>query len=235
MKEKLVKIGAKIVHPREKYIRSVYFMCDRNIKGFFRIRDEAGKVFLTAKTYNKDSNFPEEYELSINEDFNKALALFNAIGLTKKALQESYREKWIHKLAHEITFDTIPGIPTYMEIDCDKEEKLNKLIDLLDLDRSKMRYGSFDRTYEEYYGIDRDTINNHTPFLTFKGILKEIHPTKNKQLLIKIATEQKGMGLSMEDFHDDNRLMVRQLSKRKRTSRISLSKRRSYNRLLELV
>lgn len=213
-KQKLIKIGAKMVHPMKKYERSVYFMCDRKIKGYFRIRDEAGKVFLTAKNYSKDSDFPEEFEISINEDFNKAMNLFDAIGLTKKAFHESYREKWNHDLAHEITFDTLPGLPTYMEIDCDSEEHLNELINVLNLDKNKMRYGAYDRTCYEYYGIPKETINDHTPFLTFKNILKEIDPQKNKNLLIKIASEQNELGISSEYLQYDCPSLVKNLNKR---------------------
>jgi hypothetical protein len=74
------------------------------------------------------------------------------IGIKQKAFQESYREKWKHPLVNEITFDNIPGIPTYMEVEAETEEKMNQMIDMLKLDKSKMRFGSFDRTYEEYYG-----------------------------------------------------------------------------------
>lgn len=74
----------------------------------------------------------------------------------------------------------------YMEIDCTSEEKLNKLIEKLELDKSKMRFGSFDNTYEEYYGISKDVINNNTPSLTFKNIMKEIKPKKNLDLLKKV-------------------------------------------------
>ena len=35
--------------------------------------------------------------------------------------------------------------------------------------------------------------NNTTPSLSFKNISNEIHPTKNKELLIKIAAEQQQM------------------------------------------
>jgi hypothetical protein len=78
-----------------------------------------------------------------------------------------------------------------MEIDCTSEEKLNKLIEKLELDKSKMRFGSFDNTYEEYYGISKDVINNNTPSLTFKNILKEIKPTKNQELLKKVFKSYK--------------------------------------------
>ena len=59
------------------------------------------------------------------------------------------------------------------------EEKLNKLIEKLELDKSKMRFGSFDNTYEEYYGIPKDVINYSTPNLTFANIENEIHPLKS--------------------------------------------------------
>lgn len=212
MKQKLIQIGAKLVHPMKKYVRSVYFMCNRDTKGYFRIRDEAGKVYLTAKKYSKSNDFPEEFEISINEDFTKAMSLFDAIGLTKKAFHESYREKWEHPLAHEITFDTIPGIPTYMEIDCDSEKKLNELIKLLDLDKNKMRFGAYDRTYNEYYGIEREVINDQTPLLTFKNILTEIKPIKNQELLVKIASEQRELGLSHEELVLANPKLIKKLS-----------------------
>ena len=78
-----------------------------------------------------------------------------------------------------------------MEVDCTSEENLNKLIEKLELDKSKMRFGAFDATYEEYYGITKETINNMTPSLTFKNILKEIKPKKNKDLLKKIYESYK--------------------------------------------
>ena len=237
IKKKLAEIGAKMVHPMKKYVRSVYFMCDRNIKGYVRIRDEGGKVYLTAKKYSKSAKFPEEFELSINQDFNRAMDFFDAIGLVKKAFHESYREKWEHSLAHEITFDTVPGLPTYMEIDCDSKEKLNNLIDLLNLDKSKMRFGAYDKTYNEYYGIPTEVINDQTPFLTFKNIINEIKPTKNKDLLAKIASKQKELGISLADLTLENPTLVKKLNKinnnnnnnNNNISRISTHNRIHYN------
>ena len=215
LRHKLKEIGATEVHPMKKYIRSVYYMCDPKIQGYMRIRDEGGKVFITSKNYAKNKDFPEEHEIAIEEDFNKAMQLFDSIGMTKKAFQESYREKWKHELAHEITFDTVPGLPTYMEVDCETEEKLNKMIDLLKLDKAKMRHGAFDRTYNEYYDIDRDVINNQTPFLTFKNILNEIKPKKNKELLIKLATEQKELGISLKQHFNHYPKLIYRLVKLK--------------------
>ena len=35
MRNKLQDIGAKEAYPLKKYIRSVYYMCDHNVKGLF--------------------------------------------------------------------------------------------------------------------------------------------------------------------------------------------------------
>ena len=131
------------------------------------------------------------YICQISEDFKTGRNFLKSLNLEERAFQESYREKWSHPKAHEITFDTLPGLPVYMEVDCDTLENLNFLIDLLQLNKTKMRYGAFDRTYNEYYDIDKDIINNHTPSLTFKNIMSELKPKKNKKLLQKLAEIQK--------------------------------------------
>jgi hypothetical protein len=97
------------------------------------------------------------------------------------------REKWSHPLAHEITFDIVPGLPIYMEIDCTSEANLNKLVALLDLDKSNMKYGSFDKTYTEYYDIPSDTIIHKTPSLTFKDVAGQIKPNKNLPMFREIT------------------------------------------------
>ena len=56
-----------------------------------------------------------------------------------------------------------------MELDCDSEANLDKLMKLLGLQKKDIRYGAFDATYNEYYGIEKDVINTKTPYLTFKN------------------------------------------------------------------
>jgi adenylate cyclase class 2 len=182
MREKLKNIGASRVHDRIMLRRSVFQLCNSKIRGYARVRDDGVGVSMTSKTY-ADPNFPEENEVQIKEDYETGVKFMESLGLDKKAEQESYREKWKHDLVHEITFDTLPGLPTWMEIDCTSEENLNQAIELLNLDKSKMRFGAFDLTYNEYYGIEQDVINNKTPYITFANIINEIKPIKNKDLL----------------------------------------------------
>ncbi len=192
VKKILEKVGAKKVHDRIMFKRTIFNRCDTTIRGYSRVRDEGKEVTMTSKMF-KDPKYPEEHEVTIKEDYETGVNFLKSLGLDVKAVQESYREKWSHPLANEITFDDLPGLPTYMEVECASEENLNKLIETLGLDKSKMRYGVYDATYEEYYGIPRDTLNNKTPSLTFANIINEIKPSKNMDLLRKM---HKSYGLS---------------------------------------
>ena len=185
VKKILLSINAKKVHSNIMFRRAVFHLCNQNIKGFARVRDEGKSITMTSKIY-KDEKFPEENEVEIKGSFDDGCNFIKSLGLQLKAFQQSYREKWSHPLAHEITFDHIPGLPVYMEVDCKTEKNLNKLIELIGLDKSKMRYGAFDATYLEYYGIEKQIINDKTPSLTFANILNEIKPTKNQKLLENI-------------------------------------------------
>lgn len=188
IKNKLRENGAKKIHDPLKFYRLIFKRCEErgDKPGFVRIRDEGKKITMTTKIFN-DKKFPEEREVTINESFEKGCEFLKAIGIEEKSYQETMREKWSHDLAHEITFDIVPGLPIYMEIDCTSEENLNKLVSLLELDKSNMKYGSFDKTYTEYYNIPSDTIIHKTPSLTFKDVGAQIKPNKNLSMFREIT------------------------------------------------
>jgi hypothetical protein len=50
-----------------------------------------------------------------------------------------------------------------------------------------MKYGSFDKTYTEYYDISSDTIIHKTPSLTFKDVGAQIKPNKNVPMFREIT------------------------------------------------
>jgi hypothetical protein len=197
MRKKLNELGATIVHKKKIYKRRIFGRCDNTIPGYSRVRKEGPNTTMTIKVY-KDPKFPEEHEVIIKDDFETGVAFMNALGVETKAYQESIREKWSHPLVHEITFDTLPGLPTYMEVDCTSEANLNEAIKLLGLDESKKRFGAFDHTYLEYYDIPRDVINNKTPSLTFLNIQNEIKPTKNLDLFKKITEKHNAIGKKIQ-------------------------------------
>jgi adenylate cyclase class 2 len=231
MKEKLKAIGATQVHKNMKYIRSAFGLCNSD-KGYVRVRTEGDNVTMTSKLYT-DPKFPEEFEVTIKEDFETGLKFLQSIGTIHKAFQETFREKWAHPDVHEIVFDTIPGLPTYMEIDCTSEDDLNRMVEKLGLDKSRMRFGAFGDTYQEYYGIEPSLINNKTPSLTFNNITKEIFPTKNKELLEKVAKEQQEMlanYLQMSRIKAVNKMMLREKSHKSKSKHHSRKHSKRYSR-----
>ena len=194
IKKKLKENGAKQVHGPLKFYRLIFKRCEEkgDKPGFVRIRNERNKITMTTKIFN-DKKFPEEREVTINESFEKGCEFLRAIGIEEKSYQETMREKWSHPLVHEVTFDIVPGLPIYMEIDCTSEANLNKLVSLLELDKSNMKYGSFDKTYTEYYDIASDNIIHKTPSLTFKDVGTQIKPNKNVELFHEITKLNKSI------------------------------------------
>jgi adenylate cyclase class 2 len=190
----LKEIGGKRVHKMFKMIRCAYELCagDTSAKGFARVRTEYSGTTMTVKIYN-NKDFPEEYEISIKEDFETGKKFLDALNLKVKAYQETYREKWRVPIedVNEITIDLWPGLPPYMEIDCNSEKALNKVIKLFNVSKDKISYGPSARKYESYYGIDPKVINEKTPRLTFKDVKKQIIPLKNKELFNKVFEKYK--------------------------------------------
>ena len=192
---KMKALGAKLSQPNTIYKRCMYGLCDVK-KGYVRVRDEGNKTTLTAKIY-KDSQFPQEYELDIKNDFENGKAFLNALNLTEKSYHETMREKWNLPLGKspsdncEIAFDSIPGIPLYVEIECKSKANLNKAIKKLDLNNSKKYFGSYGKCYVEYYGMSENDINNDISSLTFANIETELKPyIKKNQDLLKDVSRQ---------------------------------------------
>ena len=91
-----------------------------------------------------------------------------------KSQIETTREKWKHPKANEIVFDTWPGIPEFMELDCKTEENLHYLIKKLEVPTKNILYSGVDTLYKEYYGISKHQLNEKTPSLTYKNVNKEL-------------------------------------------------------------
>ena len=88
-----------------------------------------------------------------------------------------------------------------MEIDCTDEDKLNKLVSLLKLDKKNMHYGSYDKTFTEYYGIPSQKIIDKTPKLTFEQVKGQISPRKNNKLFKEIVELNKKINVSKMDSY----------------------------------
>ena len=109
------------------------FMINEN--KWLRLRQSNDKVLLTSKHIleKKNTNFQNvletEIEVSSLEETN---LLLESIGIAKRSYQEKIRYSYKYKSA-EIEVDIWPLLKPYMEIECDDENTINELIDLLDV------------------------------------------------------------------------------------------------------
>jgi adenylate cyclase class 2 len=191
LRKNIKDIGGKLIHPLMLYKRYGFFLINKNKKGYARVRQENGKVTMTIKTYD-ESKYANEYEVELNSSLEEAKEFMINAGFKLKAYHETLREKWKVEGCSEIVIDTIPGIPTYVELECNNEENIKKLAQKLNLDYSKAEYGGFDKQFVYYYGLTTKQINDKVPALTFKNIIEEIKPyiKKNKDLLKNVVKEQ---------------------------------------------
>jgi adenylate cyclase class IV len=162
-----------------------------NRKGFIRIREEYNKTTLTLKTYDS-SKFANESEIILKSSLEETKIFLINLGYNVKSYQESIREKWSLKECHEIAIDIIPGLPSYIELECKSENAAKSVAKLLNLDYNKVEYDNYAKFYNDYYGVDKNDINKNIPSLTFKHINNELssYIKKNKDLLQKIQKKQ---------------------------------------------
>jgi adenylate cyclase class IV len=190
LRKKLKLKKARRVHKMMLYRRYVFHLMN-DMVGYIRTREENKIVTITMKTYPKDSKYALESEIIVNQTLEESRNFLLAQGYKLKAYHETLREKWTLGNCAEIAIDSIPGIPTYVELECKNEKEIKKIADLLELDYSKIEYGAYDKQFLDYYGIDKDTINNKIPSLTFKKIDKELikYVTKNKEMIKEVKKE----------------------------------------------
>ena len=109
------------------------FMINEN--KWLRLRKSNDKVMLTSKHIleKKNTNFQNvletEIEVSSLEETN---LLLESLGMSRRSYQEKIRYSYKYKSA-EIEIDIWPLLKPYMEIECDDENVINELIDLLDV------------------------------------------------------------------------------------------------------
>ena len=155
---------------------------------YIRIRDEGEQITMTIK-YNINSLYPVEREVEIN-NFKEGHAILTFLGCKVKYSLEKIRETYILEGAKEIVFDSYPGLPTYMEIDCHTKEDLIRITHLLGFKMSDHDKRNASNMYKEIYGINQKEEDKKG--FTFKNAHKIFGPLikKNKKKFFNILKEQ---------------------------------------------
>ena len=180
--KKIKKCGGKKIHKMVMYKRYVFDLLNTTERGYIRVRDENGRITMTLKKYPADSKFAQEYEILLDSKITIETArdFLIAQGYEVKAYHETLREKWAVAGCPEIAIDTLPGIPTYVELECKNEKEITKLANLLGFDMKDAKYGPYVNQYIDYYNINID--KPAIASLTFKNVDKELK-VKQKDLL----------------------------------------------------
>ena len=120
---------------------------------WIRLRTNGKNTTLAYKDIVSDTiDGTKEVEVEVSS-ISDAEEFLNKIGFNYRSLQENKRIQYILD-GVEIDIDTWPMIPTYMEIEGESEEKVNKRIEKLDVDKSKITALNCDDIYRNIYNID---------------------------------------------------------------------------------
>ena len=109
------------------------FMINEN--KWLRLRKSNDKVMLSSKHIleKKNTNFQNVLEIEIEvSSLEETNLLLESLGMSRRSYQEKIRYSYKYKSA-EIEIDIWPLLKPYMEIECDDENVINELIDLLDV------------------------------------------------------------------------------------------------------
>jgi adenylate cyclase class 2 len=169
MREKLSKAGAMLTHPERLMKRKMFDYEDDRLNkihnGWIRVRDEGDKVTLSYKEL-RDRSLHGTKEISVIVDgFDNTCYFFEAIGLKARAYQETKRESW-SLMECEVTIDTWPWIPPFVEIEGPTERAVRAVASALELDWDEAMYGSVETVYQQHYAVTEEEID-HWPSITF--------------------------------------------------------------------
>ena len=168
LRARLRELGAYQEYPERLMRRKNFDFPDwrlEKVGGWVRVRDEGEKVTLSYKQLNdRTLHGTKEITFAV-DDFDKTCDLLDAIGLHAKAYQETKREKWLYGDV-EVTIDTWPWIPTFVEIEGQNETSVRKTADDLGLDWRKAMHGSVENMYQMHYDFTESEID-HWDLITF--------------------------------------------------------------------
>lgn len=161
--------------------RYVYDFNPINPKKWIRLRTNGVKNTITVKEIidNQAIDGTNELEVEVS-DFNKANLILKELGYVPRNYQENHRI--VYNLNEvEISIDTWPKIPTYVELEAKSEELIKKLLSIIEYNEKDLTTLDVASIYMNVYGIDIMSIKE----LTFDSNSKNLLEC-NKQMQQKL-------------------------------------------------
>lgn len=170
LRAQLKALGGTCSQPEFLMRRAVFDYSDQRLDrqaAWVRVRQEYDRVTMCYKQ-RKTSNIDGMYEVEfVVSDYDKACGFLQAIGLEHKARQETKRELWLLD-GCQVTLDTWPWIPQYVEIEAPDESSVRAVAQKLGFQWSNALFDSADAVYQRYYDVTRTEIS--TVNLTFSPV-----------------------------------------------------------------
>ena len=165
IRQQLKELGAECIKPEAKMRRTVF---DSGPCSFARVRDEGDKIVMTYKNFEDEDSIMGVKEVNLVVDnYDEAVRFIAGCGLEQKAVQETLREIWTLDKT-EISIDTWPWLPTFIEIEGPSEKAVWRVAEKLGFDKEKAMFGAVDKVYHYYYGVDTDIVDFETPIINFE-------------------------------------------------------------------
>lgn len=152
IRAKLKNLGAKLVYPERQMRRKIYKHLIEYDNDWFRVRDEGDKITLSYKKLTDRSLYGTKEIMFTVPDFDQACRFLESAHLRFVSYQETKREMW-HLGSIEITIDTWPWIPTFIEIEGKSEEEIKDVALKLGFDWNKVLHGSVENVYTKHYNV----------------------------------------------------------------------------------
>lgn len=134
-------------------------------RAWVRVRDEGDKVTMTYKrVLDRTLHGTKEVNLTV-DGFDSACQFLEAIGMVKRVLQETKRETWEFR-GCEITLDTWPWVPPFIEIEGATEEAVRAAAHALELPWERAMHGSVETVYQQHFDITEREFD-HWPSISF--------------------------------------------------------------------
>lgn len=165
---RITSLGAILVHDRFLMKRAIFDTQRTLDQGqWIRIRQEFARTTWAVKgVQNLTELGKSETQIDVS-DFDGAVTLAELMGAKQRSYQENYRTTWELQGA-EIVIDEWPGLDPLVEIEASDNESLRIIVEKLQLEYSKGRFGTVSGIYLEVLGTDIEKM----PILTFESLEK---------------------------------------------------------------
>jgi adenylate cyclase, class 2 len=156
IKDKLKNIGAQKKY--SAYTESYPFIAEgyhsnKSDQKYLRVRKVNNEITITYKEPAKDSKTTNREEIEIKvSDYDKAILILERLGFQKGKVFKKHRAHYELGNVH-FELDTLDNVPTYLEIETQTEEEMEKICKKLNLNIADGKKGTIVEILPELFEL----------------------------------------------------------------------------------